>query len=249
MKEILPITTSFKSASVILPVMNETVSLRETVDIIVSEAQPDICEFLIVVCERTQKQSLIVIEDLVGRFGTLLRVHRQSLPFLGGAVREAFDLSRGSHVIMMASDLETDPHCVKTLIDCAKQKPNAIVTASRWSREGAFYGYNPIKLFANKIFQKFFSKLYATQLTDMTYGYRLFPRKLVQTINWSELRHPFLFETIVKPLRLGVEIIEIPAVWRARTDGSSANTFLRNFQYFWTGILVRFAKPARLLRT
>ena len=34
-------------------------------------------------------------------------------------------------------------------------------------------------------------------------------------INWRELRHPLLFETIVTPLRLGVEVIEIPAIWRS----------------------------------
>ena len=243
-----PVTTSFTSASVILPVMNETTSLRQTVDIIVAEARPDICEFLIVICDRTHRQSLDVIEDLGSRFGSLIVVHHQKLPFLGGAVREAFDLARGSHVIMMASDLETDPHCVRLLIDRAKQSPNAIVTASRWSSGGAFHGYNPIKLMANKLFQGFFSMLYATKLSDMTYGYRLFPCNVVRGINWRELRHPLLFETIVTPLRLGVEVIEIPAIWRARTEGSSENTFIRNFRYIWTGVRIRFAKRSYLLR-
>jgi hypothetical protein len=57
-----------------------------------------------------------------------------------------------------------------------------------------------------------------------------------------------LFETVVKPLRLGVQVIEIPGFWRARTEGESQNTFARNFEYFRIGLRVRFAATRHLLR-
>jgi hypothetical protein len=179
----------------------------------------------------------------------LVLIHHQNLPFLGGAIREAFDLARGSHVIMMASDLETDPVDVPTLIAEAKRRPDAIIAASRWRRGGRFEGYSKVKLAANWVFQRAFAVLFGTVLTDMTYGYRLFPTKVVQSIKWEELRHPFLFETVVKPLRLGVEVVEIPSVWKARTEGRSSNTFMRNFEYFRTGVKVRFAPRNSLLRS
>jgi hypothetical protein len=149
---------------------------------------------------------------------------------------------------MMASDLETNPSDVKPLIEQARRNPDAIITASRWQSGGAFHGYDPVKLVANKIFQTLFSAIYATRLSDMTYGYRLFPRNLVRSINWEELRHAFLFETIVKPLRLGVTIIEIPSVWQARTEGKSQNTLMQNFLYLRTGLRTRFAKRSSLVR-
>ena len=71
---------------------------------------------------------------------------------------------------------------------------------------------------------------------------------LLQAIEWEELRHPFLFETMVKPLRLGVRVTEIPGIWRARTEGESQNTFFRNFEYFRIGLRVRFASAQSLLR-
>ena len=61
-------------------------------------------------------------------------------------MREAFDLARGSHAVMMSSDLETDPALVQNFIRLSKQKPRAIITASRWMRGGGFEGYNPLKL-------------------------------------------------------------------------------------------------------
>lgn len=246
---VYPQTAAFLSASVILPLMDETVSLSKTVDIIEAEASADVQDFIIVVCERTKPESLAVAYALAKRLPGKISVHHQNLPFLGGAIREAFDLAKGSHVIMMASDLETDPADVPTLIAEAKRRPDAIITASRWRRGGRFEGYSKVKLAANWVFQRAFAVLFGTVLTDMTYGYRIFPVKLVQSIKWEELRHPFLFETVVKPLRLGVEVVEIPSVWKARTEGQSNNTFMRNFEYFRTGLKVRFAPRESLLRS
>jgi len=244
----VPKTETFDSATIVLPVVNETYSLVETVDSILKTSKPDVRELLIVVCEKTTRESMATIESLRARLGDLVVVHRQKLKFLGGAMREAFDLACGTHTIMMASDLETDPVLVPRLIAQARAHPDAIVTVTRWHSQGGFENYSGVKLVANWIFQKLFSVLYWTKLTDMTYAYRIFPTKLLQAIEWEELRHPLLFETVVKPLRLGTQVIEIPGVWRARTEGESQNTFARNFEYFRIGLRVRLAAAHDLLR-
>lgn len=238
----------FKSVTIILPVMNETTSLEETVQVILRDAKDRIEEILIVVCKRTTPEAMAVVEHLSQSLGGLVRVHSQTLPFLGGAMREAFDLSRGSHVVMMASDLETDPNAVKALIASAETHPSAIITASRWRLNNGFQGYSKVKLVCNWIFQRFFAVLYGVRLTDMTFAYRIFPTKLVQSIHWEEFRHAFLFETLVKPLRLGIQVIEIPSGWKARSEGKSQNTFLLNFIYFRTGLRTRFASRQSLLK-
>ena len=241
-------STEFRSATIILPVVNETASLRETVNTIIAENANDIEELLIVICGRTTAESRETINEIESRLGPLVHVHEQKLPFLGGAMREAFQLARGSHAVMMASDLETDPRDVKHLISTAKKNPAAIVAASRWRAGGSFQGYSKVKLACNWAFQKFFSVLYRTRLSDMTYAYRIYPTGLVQSIRWEELRHPFLFESLIKPLRLGVPVMEIPSAWKARSEGESQNTFLRNFVYFRTGIRTRLASRDSLLK-
>jgi glycosyltransferase involved in cell wall biosynthesis len=244
-----PKTEAFDGATVVLPVLNETYSLTQTVDAILESSRPHLREFLIVIADRTSQESLAEIAALSKRLGNLILVHRQELRFLGGAMREAFELARGSHVIMMASDLETDPALVPALVEGARQSPDSIVTVTRWRKGGGFVGYSRIKLIANAIFQRLFSLLYWTSLSDMTYAYRIFPTKLLQAIRWEELRHPFLFETLIKPLRLGVPVTEIPGRWRARTEGVSQNTFMRNFEYVRIGFRVRFMSPQKILRT
>ncbi len=239
----------FESATILITVMDETVSLEETVRIVMRDVKDRVAEILIVVCKRTTPEAMATVERLSKSLGSLVRVHIQTLPFLGGAIREGFDLARGSHVVMMASDMETDPNEVKNLIANAETHPSAIITTSRWRAGKTFEGYSKIKLVCNWIFQKIFATLYCVRLSDMTFGYRIFPTKLVQSIRWEELRHAFLFETLVKPLRLGVEVIEIPCGWKARPEGRSWNSFFLNFVYFRTGLRTRFASRKSILKT
>jgi hypothetical protein len=243
-----PRVEKFESATIILPVINETVSLRQTVEIILRDARADLDEILTVVCRRTTAEAMAVVEQIQAELGGLVRVHHQQLPFLGGALREGIELARGSHVIIMGSDLETDPNDVHTLIAQARAHPGAIVATSRWTAGGAFHGYSKIKLVCNWIFQHFFSFLYGTHLTDMTYSYRIMPTRLVQAIRWEELRHPFNLESIVKPLRLGVSVREIPSVWHPHMEGQSQNPFFGNFAYFRTGLTTRFVSRESLLK-
>jgi len=239
--------TAFGGVTVLLPVMNETASLRETVVRARTACGDDIREILLLVSARTSAESLRVCEELVRRDSSRTRVHVQKLPFLGGALREGFGLASSSHVVLMASDLETEPEAVARMIELARREPGALITASRWARGGGFRGYHPVKLIANYVFQRFFSLLYGVSLSDMTYGFRLFPAHLMKSIRWEELRHPFLFETLVKPLRLGIPVREIATSWRARTEGESQNPFFRNFAYFGVGLRTRFMSRKRIL--
>jgi len=238
----------FKSVSVILPVINETSLLQETVDIIQADCSNDVLEYVIMVCDKTTPESLDVCRQLKVKYGERIKILKQTLPFLGGAMRDAFDFASGSHILMMASDMETPPDKVKDFIALAKKNPEIIVTGSRWIEGGGFQEYSLLKYLLNFIFQRSFSLMYRTGLTDMTYGYRLFPAVLVKSIRWEEVRHPFLFETIIKPLRLGVTVKEIPTKWKARSEGGSQNTFMRNFEYFRIGLKTLFYSKEQILK-
>lgn len=244
----LPPTPRFESVSILIPVINETTSLRQTVDTILRDvSRNDIRELVIIICRKTTEASRGVIAELQRELGPLIVVLDQQRPFLGGALRDGFDISRGSHIIIMGSDLETNPDEVHLLIDEARKTPSAIITTSRWLKGGSFHGYSRIKLICNWVFQRFFSVLYLTSLSDMTFGFRIMPASVTRAIRWEELRHPFNLESIIKPLRLGVPAREIPSVWHARIEGESQNPFFRNFEYFRIGLKVRFASKSSLL--
>jgi len=230
--------------SFVLPVLNETYSLRQTVETIFRLAGAEAREILIVVADRTTPEALAVVEELRREHGRMVRVHKQQLPFLGGAMQEAFALAAGDHVMLMSSDLETDPEIIPAFIEKMRQGRWDIVASSRWLRGGGFEGYSRVKLILNWLFQQVFRVLYLTRLTDLTYAYRLYRREVLDGIAWEELKHPFLLECLVKPLRRGARVTEIPCRWRARTEGTSANTLLETFKYLRIAFKARLA-PSR----
>ena len=244
-------TKEFKNVTILLPAMDETYSLRQTVETIAATCEDgDIAEFIFLLCKRTTEESRKVAEELVEEFNSKIPsyIHDQTLPFVGGAIREGFDLAKGSHVVLMSSDLETDPNVIKEFIAHAKKNPDKIVTASRWRKGGGFKNYSKIKLICNLIFERTIALFYFVGLTDITYAFRIFPTELMQMIEWTELKHPFFLETALKPIRLGIKFIEIPAHWSARTEGESVNSFFANFKYFKTAWHNRFLSKKKILK-
>ena len=244
-------TKEFKNVTILLPAMDETYSLSRTVEIITDTCKKeDLAEIIIIVCDRTEEKTLKTAKNIIEQYGdrVSIYIHEQSLPFVGGAIREGIDLAKGSHVVMMSSDLETDPNVIQKFIRGAKKYPDRIITATRWRKGGGFEHYNKVKLVCNLIFERSIGLLYGVGLTDLTYAYRIFPTALMQSIKWEELKHPFFLETALTPLRLGVKFTETPAHWAARTEGNSQNSFFANFKYFKTAFHNRCLKREDILK-
>lgn len=240
----------FKNATILLPAMDETYSLEQTVDTVYKTChREDLAEFIIILSPKSTKACRETAEKLVAKYADTVRIyiHDQKRPFVGGACQDGFDLAVGSHVVLMSSDLETDPKLVRKFIANAKKHPDCITTASRWIGGGSFEGYNKIKLVCNKIFEKMIAILFHVRLSDLTYGYRIFPAELMKKIHWEEMKHPFFLETALKPLRLGVRFREVPAHWKARTEGQSVNGFWANFKYFRTAWHVRWMDRRKIM--
>ena len=252
MTDELPKTEQFTGASIVIAAMNETYSLRQTVETIQKLCNhQDLAEILIVVCKRTTPECLAVAEELrkaSENAQTPVRIYCQMKPFVGMAYREAFDIVIGSHAVMMSADLETPPEVIPEYIHNAKLHSNDITTGSRWIGDGSFEGYSKVKWLCNWLFQKMIASLFLCKNSDLTYGYRIFPRKIIQSISWKEEKHPFFLETALIPLRFGIRFHEVPIQWKARTEGDSVNSFWANFKYFKTALRVRFSRKNNLLR-
>ncbi len=240
----------FKNVTILVPAIDETYSLAQTVDKIIDDNPPeDLAEIIFLFCNRTTIESRTITERLIEKYEEVIPmiIHEQKLPFAGGAYREGIQMATGSHLIIISSDLETPPELVKDFITLAKTHPDAIITASRWIKGGSFHGYNKVKLVCNFIFEHIIAWLFFSNLSDLTFGYRIFPTELMKRINWEELKHPFFLETALKPLRLRTKFYEVPAKWVARTEGVSQNGFWQNFAYFKTAFHIRFMRRKDIL--
>ncbi len=229
-----------QSYTILLPVINETFSLKETILIIENQNKSEKLFFLFL-CSKTlsSKESIYICENYVKIDKYKYQIVYQNRIGLGGAFIDSFANLKSTHTIMMASDLETDPKTVKKLINFSKNNINKIICTSRWINKNSFNNYGLIKKILNYLFQKFFSIIFRTNLSDLTFGFRLYPTNILKNIKWEVDNFGFLFESIIKPIHLGFETLEIATKWKKRKEGVSSNSLKYYITYFYIGLKIK----------
>ncbi len=236
------------SVGVVVTAVDETWSLRETVDTLLAENPNTISDILIVLAAHATPACRAVTDALETAYPDIVRHHEQArLPGVGGAVRECIRLMPSPWLLMIASDLETDPRTVTAMIARAGRGDADVVTASRRLCGASLGDYHWFKGLCNRLFQRTFSVLYGQRLTDMTFGFRLYRATELRRYDWGETGHAFFFEALVKPLRGGARVAEVATVWRRRREGASHMSIREYLRYFKTGLLTRWRPLQALL--
>ena len=99
------------SLSIILPFIDELNSLTKTIDII-NKQNKENKEFLIIISsKKTPIKIFKKLQKLKAKEN--VKIFYQNEPFVGGAVKKGIKVSKKSHIVIMASDLETNPSNLK----------------------------------------------------------------------------------------------------------------------------------------
>ncbi len=222
--------------SILVPTIDENASLRETVEALMCDPKlnSDILEIILVTGINTSDGTLRTCQELENVYDP--RVYRitQQLPMLGGAFRSGIAKARGSHVVTMFADLESDPRLVPSLVSESKAFPGSIISASRWIRGGGFRDYGLFKLILNCLFQRVCRLACNAIVTDFTYGFRIYPSPVLKGIPWRETDHAFVLEAILRTHFHRVPIREVPAIWSPRREGRHRPLFRQYLRYLPT---------------
>lgn len=233
--------------SIVITVFSETYSLQETIRRLMKNDRGYIHEFILIVSPRSSSECLKICDDLSKQNQLIKYFLQKNNPGVGWAIREGIDLASGDYVALVSADLETEPEAVdRMIIEIEKTGCDAVI-GNRWLAGGGFQNYNKTKLVLNFFFQHLFKVLYWTKLGDLTYGFKVLSKKICDSIRWEGTLHEIYIETTVKPLKLRFQIEQIPTIWVGRTEGTSKNTFLRNFRYVSMAFKVLFAKQDSIL--
>lgn len=225
--------------SILIPVMNEIESLNQTLEIINSENFSETLEFIIILSPNSKKSAY---ENALAHEKDFIRVIIQKYPGLGGAYRHGIEISQGEYILILASDLETNPYYVKDLITESRKYPMSIIATTRWKGDGSgFQDYGRLKLALNWIFQKIAALLFKSNLTDFTFGYRLYPSPSIKDVRWQCNNFGFLLEAILIPITRGWKTREIPVKWTPRNEDLSNNKKIYFIEYFKVLFSVRFS--------
>jgi glycosyltransferase involved in cell wall biosynthesis len=229
--------------SVLVPLINEVESLNETISTIEHDSPDRALEFILILSPSSTKEAIKNAERQCSRRQGKARIIVQNLKGLGGAYIDGIREAKGRHIVMIASDLETDPKLVQELLKISELNPNHIVATTRWKGDSAgFQGYGATKKILNFIFQKLISKMFSSKLTDYTFGFRLYPSESIKNRQWKSTNFAFLLESILVPIKDGWEVVEVPHFWRPRVEGKSSNKIRYFVDYFAVALRVKLNK-------
>ena len=231
--------------SVIILAFNEQESLRKTVLEIQSLLKPE-CTNIIISTSHNATPECIKMSKLLSNEFENVSVFFQKKPFVAAAVLEALEIVTTERTIYMSSDSETPPKVIPIMMDKCAEFDWDIVVASRWIEGGSFTGYGKLKYSISWVAQQVCRLLYSRDLTEFTYGFRLYKTDLLRKYNFHEAKHPFFLESFLIPLRCGATVTEVPVNWTPRYESESVVNFLTLVQYLKPLIRVRFMKKEKI---
>ncbi len=227
--------------SVVVTVYTETLSVAETVRRLLLNDHGSIREILLVLHPGSSQATKQICADLEAKYD-VVRVHiQQKTPGVGWALREGMNAASEQAVCIMAGDLETEPEAVERMFQKMKSTGADVVLGSRWAPHGGFVNYGFVKHILNWMFQRACRVIYSTQMDDLSYGFKILRKRVIESINWECAFHEIFIETTVKPLRRGFHFEQVPTIWVGRTEGASVNTFVRNLKYVSLALKVRLS--------
>jgi glycosyltransferase involved in cell wall biosynthesis len=134
----------------------------------------------------------------------------------GAALRTGFQTARGDIVIIQDADLEYDPADYPRLLEPILTGKADVVYGSRFA-EGIPRGAYTKNILANRFLTALSNLTTGLKLTDMETCYKVFRRDVLRRVRLEQDRFGFEPEITARISGLGVQVVEVPIRYAART--------------------------------
>ena len=223
----------YEKLSIIMPVFNERNTVVEALRRSQSVDIP-LKREIIVVDDGSDDGTSQIVSQL--QDSTVRVVHHETNRGKGAAIRTGLAYVTGDLVLIQDADLEYDPDDWPTLLAPVLKGKARVVYGSR------FTGERRNMMFWHWVGNRFLSlvtnALYNTTLSDMETGYKLFDRKLIESLPLKSDRFGFEPEVTAMSLRAGERIYEVPISYTGREAHEGKKITWRD-GFLALGVLVR----------
>jgi len=178
-----------------------------------------------------------------------LKVLVQQSKGLGGAIVEGLRSGKGDPVIIMDADLSHDPRFIPLFLEKSSEGFD-IVIGSRRSRGGGIVGWGLYRKAVSKVGNLLGRWIAGVRTPDVTSGYRLYRRKVVDAIDFENFRssgYAFQLEVLAAASDKGFRIGDVPIVFQDRVEGSSKLSRKDVFEFLLTSVWLGFRRLRRTL--
>ena len=231
----------FSNFLVIIPTFNES----ENINKIINEL--DEHGFHIIIIDDNSPDDTFNIVKNHKKFGqNLFGILRTSNRGYGVSVIEGFKYSiehNYEYIVQMDSDFS---HRVEDLLPmCNLAEEYDLIIGSRYVNGGKIMGWGPFRRALSKYANKFAKKVTKSNVNDLTTGFRIYSKNLIQAINFQNIEsngYSFLVEIIAKIPDEKFKITEYPITFNDREFGKSKMSFKIIFESFINLLKIYFGK-------
>lgn len=223
--------------SVVIPVYNEKSTLEE----LIKQVQTIDIEKELILVDDFSTDGSRMIEDKLEKEYDNLQVFKHTKNYgKGASLRTGFKEALGEYVIVQDADLEYDPKDYYKLLKVIEENENCVIYGSRFLGS-VRKSMSLTHTWGNKILTLLTNILYNTSITDMETCYKLFPRELIQSIEFHSNRFNFEPEITAKILKQRYKIFEVPIKYYGRDwDEGKKISWKDGFAAIWALIKYRF---------
>lgn len=149
-----------------------------------------------------------------------IRIVGQDRPGKGAALRAGFASAYGDIVVMIDADCSMDPHEVERFVALIDDGYD-LVKGSRFMRGGGTEDMERIRRLGNSALNGLVNVLFRAEFTDLCYGYVALRRSRIDALALRSDGFEIETEIVVRALRAGLRIAEVPSFEAPRAHGES----------------------------
>lgn len=212
--------------AICLPTYNERPSLEpllRSLGAVFAEHELDAC--VLVVDDGSPDGTGALAERLGRELPWLSVLHRERKDGLGPAYLAGFGrvLAEGADLVMeMDADGSHDPRDVPWLVEHTLEAD--LVIGSRYAPGGAVANWGPVRRAVSRVGCLYAQAWLGFGIRDSTSGFRVFRRRVLETIDLRAIRtrgYAFQIETAYRSVRAGFRVVEAPITFVDREAGRS----------------------------
>lgn len=210
----------------ILPTYNEAGNIIGLVEEILANIPSDVEPEILIVDDDSPDNTYTVAKNAFATNPAVRLILRTEDRGFAKSIREGIEQASGDFVIVMDTDFTHDPVEIPRLLHIARIYD--IVSGSRFCAGGNMQ--DKTHYLSSLAYNWLLRAMLHTQLQDNLGGYFVMKRETILSLPLDEIFHgygDYFFRLLYFAQRRGLKVIEIPAIYRVRTYGSSKSNFLK----------------------